>query len=115
MTNILWVDGLIVAAAVITAITVIWRKFLQPLLRAIETLTETVEALPTLLEIAQQFQPNEGHTLRDSVDRIEGLAAKANEMATKAAVSAELSKSMVEGLGTSITELDFKVTQLGNT
>lgn len=70
-----WSSHIVAAAAVISALTVIYRRGIKPLLAAIIDFTRTIKrtelAIPVLLEIAEQFKPNHGSSLRDAVDRIE--------------------------------------------
>ena len=82
------VDGLIIAAAVVTSCGVLWRKVLKPLLRAADTIRD---ATPVLVSIAYEFEPNDGHSLRDVVNRIE---KKADTAATESLVT----RGMVEEL-----------------
>lgn len=74
-----------IVAAAVAALAVIWQKGLRPLGRfarqavhafdAIETvaphLQSLPDALPILMEIAAEFRPNEGASLRDQMNRIE--------------------------------------------
>lgn len=66
---------LILVAAVLTAAITIWRKGILPLWRLASRLSADIqriaEATPVLVDIAEEFQPNGGSTLRDTVDRIE--------------------------------------------
>lgn len=59
------------AAAFLVAVGVIWRKGVRPLLRGLETLTHLADALPILLQIADEMRPNAGRSLRDAIDRME--------------------------------------------
>ena len=72
-----YVTGAIVALGAI--IGFFWRKIVKPLAR-IE------HAMPILLEIADEFKPNGGGSLRDTVNRIETAsttaAHKAEHVAT---------------------------------
>ena len=76
------IDAVIIAAAVLTALGVIYRKAFRPafrwvrrtaqqMLRAANLLEEILPVLPTLADIGRQFGPNGGASLRDSIDRIE--------------------------------------------
>ena len=67
MTNVAWVDVLIIVAAVLTASWTIWRKGLKPF---IQIVNHVAEAVPILAEIAKEFKPNEGTSLRDVVEAI---------------------------------------------
>lgn len=100
VTEIWWVDGLIVAAAVVAAVSTIWVKAVRPIVRGVSHLAEVA---PILNAIAAEFQPNHGSSLRDVVNRIErkaDTAAKAaGEAATKAEAAASLAQSMAEASG----------------
>lgn len=50
--------------------------------RLVEVHNFLTEALPTLTKIAEEFRPNGGSTLRDSLDRIEVSLARNSNMAT---------------------------------
>lgn len=73
LTGNRWVDALIIAAAVVTAVVAIWRKAIKPVVRTAR-LADVV--LPTLVEIGKQFHANDGHSLKDSLNRIEGVQAE---------------------------------------
>ena len=67
----LQVAGLIVAlGAVSVALNAIVLKVLKPTYRVIRTLDKFASSLPVILEIAEEFKPNSGATLRDQVDEI---------------------------------------------
>ena len=67
-----------------TALAVAWQKAIWPTIKGILTFAQTVQdvaaALPgllnlssvaaTIVDIALQFEPNEGSSLRDQIDRI---------------------------------------------
>jgi hypothetical protein len=63
-----WVDGIVTGAAILTALGVIWRQAFRPVWRGLRRIEE---AVPILLAITEQFEPNGGNSLRDTVDRIE--------------------------------------------
>jgi hypothetical protein len=63
-----WVDGIVMGAAVLTALGVIWRQAFRPVWRGLRRLEE---AVPIMLAITEQFETNGGSSLRDTVDRIE--------------------------------------------
>ena len=63
------VQWLVGVAAGLTASGVIWRKFLHPMIRGANTIAD---ATPVLLEIAAEFKPNSGGSLRDVVEAIRG-------------------------------------------
>ena len=61
--------------AVIGSLAVVWQKLLRPVLRGIKGLVaiaaKVEDALPVLVQIAEQFRPNGGNSLRDVINRIE--------------------------------------------
>jgi hypothetical protein len=65
MTGRSWADWIILTAAVLTAALVIWQKGIRPVVR---TIAEVAQAVPILADIAQEFRPNSGHSLRDVID-----------------------------------------------
>lgn len=65
LTGIDWIDVVIVAAAVATALVTLWRVVVKPIIRATNQISE---AVPVLMKIAKEFQPNHGTSL---VDRLE--------------------------------------------
>ncbi len=73
LTGNRWVDALIVVAAILSALGAIWRIAVRPVVRAAR-LADVV--LPSLIEIGQQFHENGGHSLKDSLNRIEGVQAE---------------------------------------
>ena len=48
----------------------IWRYGLCPAWRTIMAINHFAEALPILIDIADEFQPNHGTTLRDAIDKL---------------------------------------------
>lgn len=72
------VDILVATAAGITALGVIWRKALRPIIRAAR---RTEETLPVILSIAEEFKANGGSSLRDSIDTIAREGAALSEYA----------------------------------
>ena len=65
---------LVTVAAGITAVGVIWRKAIRPLMCAARAFAEGTErltgALPTLLEMSEQFRPDSGTSLYDIIGSI---------------------------------------------
>lgn len=120
MTHVDWIDWVIAAAALLTALTVIWRKFVRPLVHAANLIAD---AAPVLLAIAAEFQPNHGTSLRDVVNRIEEkadtaatlagtaaeLAAETRDQAREANVSAQAAMSMSEANGSKIEAVSRKL------
>ena len=66
-----WAELIIVIAALLTAAGVVWRRAVIPLLRLTDDVREMVATRPVLVEIANEFKPNAGNSLRDTVDRID--------------------------------------------
>lgn len=84
-----WLDHLAIqiagVSALLIALGIIFQKGLIPLWKGIVALVHAVEtldsvakhtadlpdALPVLMDIAEEFKPNDGATLRDRVDRLE--------------------------------------------
>lgn len=62
---------LIVAAAGVTAALTIWRKVIIPFAKLVGAINRIADATPVLIDIAEEFRPNGGSSLRDTVDRIE--------------------------------------------
>ena len=58
----------VAAGAAVYAIRIIWLYMIKPVYLALLSLAEFMEAQPTLLQIAHEFQPNDGDTLRDQID-----------------------------------------------
>lgn len=59
------VQLLLATAAVITAVGVIWRKAIKPVVRGVQ------EVMVYVAAIHAEFQPNGGESTRDRLDRIE--------------------------------------------
>jgi predicted glycoside hydrolase/deacetylase ChbG (UPF0249 family) len=74
LTGIPAVDWLVVAAVAITAVGVIWRKLLRPVVHVFH---QAEEVLPVILSIAKEFKANNGSSLRDT---LEALAKDAKEL-----------------------------------
>jgi hypothetical protein len=58
-------------AAFLVAWQTIWKRFLVPLARFVKGVIRIADATPILVQIAEEFRPNGGGTVRDTVDRIE--------------------------------------------
>lgn len=77
--------GIVGAAASIVAVREIWKRAIRPILRAIRRAVHLVDvaeeilphvqslpdALPVLVEIADEFRPNHGASLKDQISRVE--------------------------------------------
>lgn len=66
-----WVQVLVITAAALAALATIWRKGILPLVRLARAVERIADATPVLIGIAEEFRPNGGSSLRDTVDRIE--------------------------------------------
>ncbi len=83
-----WVKYLLTSATVLTAIGVIWTKFIRPIdklitrtkemLPVLEEVTEqfkdSPESMKVLREIASQFKADSGSSLRDIINKLEKFA-----------------------------------------
>jgi hypothetical protein len=67
MTGYGWIDLIIAAAAVTTALYTIWRLVLRPIIHALDQL---VDAVPVLMDIAEEFKPDHGTSLSDRLDHV---------------------------------------------
>ncbi len=76
-----WVTVPVALASMLIAYGVIWRKGLIPLGRFLRSINRIADATPTLVIIAEEFRPNGGHSLRDTVDRIEAKVDSAVDLA----------------------------------
>ena len=77
-------EHVVYVAVGLTAVTVAWRKAVWPIVkgatrfaRAVEDFTAALPDLlelaafaPVILDIAAEFQPNEGSSLRDRIDKL---------------------------------------------
>lgn len=59
---------IIAAGGIAYGLHLLWRYILCPGYRVLIGLTLVVEVWPVLSQIAEEFKPNEGNTLRDQVD-----------------------------------------------
>lgn len=75
-----WDDWIMGLAALATSVVVIWQKVIKPIVTAAMKAGEIAD---TLKDIAVEFKPNHGHSLKDvlaSIDkRTDELAAKVTE------------------------------------
>jgi hypothetical protein len=58
-------------AAFLIAWQTIWKRFLVPMYLFVKGVIRIADATPILVQIAEEFRPNGGGTVRDTVDRIE--------------------------------------------
>lgn len=75
LTFPLW-ESILLASAVITALTVIWTKVVKPTVFGVRTFFKKFTAIEKL---AQELIPNGGTSLRDAIDRIETTVTFLNE------------------------------------
>lgn len=61
----LWVDVILIAGAVVTAIYVIWTKVVHPFTKVVYMIEDSS---PILLDIAREFRANGSTTLRSEID-----------------------------------------------
>ncbi len=61
------VDAILIGAAVLGSLGVIWQKFIHPIMRAAGKVNDT---LPVLVQIADEFRPNNGHSLHDVITQM---------------------------------------------
>lgn len=66
-TGVPAIDVVVAVAAVLTALGVIWRKGLRPIIHAAQ---RAEEALPILLSIAEEFRANGGSSLKDALTEL---------------------------------------------
>src|SRR5205085_2322764 len=70
-----YVDGPIIAAACLVAWATLWRKGIKPaftgLKRFLDGVQRIAESTPILIDIAMEFRPNSGTTLRDTIDQMQ--------------------------------------------
>ena len=59
---------IVATGASLYALNLIWRCMIRPFYLAVRALAEFMDAQPTLLQIAHEFEPNDGDTLRDQMD-----------------------------------------------
>lgn len=69
-------------ATVLVAYGVIYRKGIIPIYHFFQNVGRIADSTPTLIGIAEEFKGNGGHSLRDTVDRIESkIESKMDEHA----------------------------------
>jgi hypothetical protein len=81
------IEILVIVAAALGAVWTIWKKGVQPTVGFFRAVERIAEATPTLVTIAEEFNPNGGGSLRDAVDRIE---TKVDQAAAKVEEAAEM-------------------------
>lgn len=88
------IESVVMIAAAIAAIGVIWRQAIRPVLRAAR---EAGQSAAVLAEIAAQFRPNHGSSLVDRITFIENELADVrrcgeNSLRQHAALAEQLSE-----------------------
>ena len=105
-----WATYIVIAAAVVTASSVLWIKLIRPLANLItmvgkllplltvltDTFKDNPDAFKVLEEIASEFRTNDGSSLKDQVNRIEQIGVQATAVAEAARVAADELKVGVE-------------------
>jgi len=105
-----WATYIVIAAAVVTASSVLWIKLIRPLANLItmvgkllplltvltDTFKDNPDAFKVLEEIAAEFRTNDGSSLKDQVNRIEQIGVQATAVAEAAQVAADELKIGVE-------------------
>ena len=105
-----WATYIVIAAAVVTASSVLWIKLIRPLANLItmvgkllplltvltDTFKDNPDAFKVLADIAAEFRTNDGSSLKDAVDRIERAAIAAAGVAEAARLAADELKVGVE-------------------
>jgi hypothetical protein len=106
----LWFQVILASAALVTALGVLWKKVLKPILRAIHLAEEMLPLLKTLTaefkdtphafkildQIIGEFRTDSGSSLRDVVDRLESAAQENAAIADGLRVSLETDRRLSE-------------------
>lgn len=106
----IWGQYILGLAAILTAITVIWKYLLKPTLqfygtaekgvplvrKLVETFESNPEAFDVLEQIAAQFRTDSGSSLKDQINRLEEAAIRQEAAAVKAEANADHLKIGVE-------------------
>lgn len=128
-----WLDTVqgqvVTLAAILVALGVIWRQFLQPLIRGSRRLVRNInkwgESWDVLEDIAAEFRPNHGSSLRDQVDMLQrittdskGYAAEAKVTAIEATEAVKENRSVLAGFMSDVHEqlarLSYQIVQITN-
>lgn len=86
-----WLQAILIMAAVVAALSVIWRQAIKPILVGTRELASSIHKIATLMEnepiltdIVEAFRPNGGTSLPQTVTRIDhtvdGIAKSVNEI-----------------------------------
>lgn len=62
-----WYDRIIVGAAVVGALYVIWNKLIRPVINIIKAVEDFYPVIAIVTSIANEFKENSGSTLKDDV------------------------------------------------
>ena len=113
-----WFAWLFLAGVGATALVAI-KALVWPLLKAGVHAAEmwpTLESIasmgPTLTAMAAQFTTNGGTSMRDAVDRIEGMAVEAKEAARQAAEAAQAAHQAAVALEGRVASLEDRETEI---
>lgn len=105
-----WAQWLLAAAAVVTALGVLWNKVLNPLRKAVARIEEAVplivtasdvfsdwpDAMKVLREMASQFKTDHGSSLRDVVNELASASKASAAHSQVFAVGVEAAKQLAE-------------------
>lgn len=106
----IWGQYILGLAAILTALTVIWKYLLKPTLqfygtaekgvplvrKLVETFESNPEAFDVLEKIAAEFRTDSGSSLKDQINRLEEAAIRQEAAAAKAEANADHLKIGVE-------------------
>ena len=82
--------------------------------KAMRVIVEAGKAYPVLIELAKEFAPNEGTTLRDVIDRVETAAGVERAARVKADRAGDTLRDVVDRLETSSIEARIDRDKLWN-
>lgn len=89
-----WLQAILVTGAIVTALGVIWRQAITPIIigtkelaASIHAISQLIENEPILTDIVEAFRPNGGTSLPQTIARIDqtvnGIAAKVDDLETR--------------------------------
>lgn len=73
-----WDDYILAVAAIVVALSAIWMNVVRPVVRAASRAGEVAD---TLLEIASEFKPDHGSSLKDVLTAVQQDVARATAVA----------------------------------
>jgi hypothetical protein len=100
------IEIIVGVAAAVSALGTIYRKGVRPVIRAAKAIDEIV---PTLTEIAYEFRPNSGKSLRDTIDRIEEASTTAATRLDEHLEDAQADRLALARLAGSVAVVQAKV------